>query len=68
MNGPHAIAERLGLVKVPRYGPIQFDRYQQVITDVYVMKVERQGNRLVNAIIEKIPRRSQQESWKWWNK
>ena len=38
------------------------------ITDVYVMKVERQGNRLVNAIIEKIPRTSQEESWKWWNK
>lgn len=41
---------------------------QQVITDVYVMKVERQGNRLVNAIVDRIPNTSQEESWKWWNK
>jgi branched-chain amino acid transport system substrate-binding protein len=54
-------------VRPPR-GPIQFDRYQQVITDIYVMKVERQGNRLVNTIVERIPNTSQEESWKWWNK
>jgi branched-chain amino acid transport system substrate-binding protein len=52
----------------PPRGPIRFDRYQQVITDVYVMKVERQGNRLVNAIVDRIPNTSQEESWKWWNK
>jgi len=62
-----AIRGAVTKIQPPR-GPIQFDRYQQVITDVYVMKVERQGNRLVNAIIEKIPRTSQEESWKWWNK
>src|SRR5438128_12131709 len=52
----------------PPRGPIRFDRYQQVITDVYVMKVERQGNRLVNAIVDRIANTSQEESWKWWNK
>jgi branched-chain amino acid transport system substrate-binding protein len=52
----------------PPRGPIAFDRYQQVITDVYVMKVERQGRRLVNAIIDRIPNTSQEETWKWWNK
>ena len=52
----------------PPRGPIRFDRYQQVVTDVYVMKVERQGNRLVNAIVDRIPGTSQEESWKWWNK
>src|SRR2546422_1481957 len=52
----------------PPRGPIRFDRFQQVITDVYVMKVERQGNRLVNAIVDRIPSTSQEESWKWWNK
>ena len=52
----------------PPRGAIQFDRYQQVITDVYVMKVERQGNRLVNAIVDRIPNTSQEETWKWWNK
>jgi len=62
-----AIRGAVTKIQPPR-GPIQFDRYQEVITDVYVMKVERQGNRLVNAIIEKIPRTSQEESWKWWNK
>jgi len=52
----------------PPRGPIRFDRYQQVVTDVYVMKVERQGPRLVNAIIDRIPSTSQEETWKWWNK
>lgn len=52
----------------PPRGPIRFDRFQQVITDVYVMKVERQGNRLVNVIVDRIPGTSQEESWKWWNK
>ena len=52
----------------PPRGPIRFDRYQQVITDVYVMKVERQGGRLINAIIDRIPGTSQEETWKWWNK
>ncbi len=52
----------------PPRGPIRFDRYQQVITDVYVMKVERRGNRLINAIVDRIPATSQEESWKWWNK
>ena len=52
----------------PPRGPIRFDRFQQVITDVYVMKVERQGNRLVNVIVDRIPSTSQEESWKWWNK
>ncbi|HSE93609.1 MAG TPA: ABC transporter substrate-binding protein [Methylomirabilota bacterium] len=62
-----AIRSAVTTIKPPR-GPIQFDRYQQVITDVYVMKVERQGNRLVNAIVDRIPRISQEDTWKWWNK
>ncbi|PYN82035.1 MAG: ABC transporter substrate-binding protein [Candidatus Rokuibacteriota bacterium] len=62
-----AIRSAATKIQPPR-GPIRFDRYQQVITDVYVMKVERQGNRLVNAIVDRIPNTSQEESWKWWNK
>jgi branched-chain amino acid transport system substrate-binding protein len=54
-------------IRAPR-GPITFDRYQQVITPVYIMKVERQGHRLVNVIVDTIPNTSQEESWKWWNK
>ena len=52
----------------PPRGPIRFDRYQQAITPVYVTKVERRGNRLVNAVLDRIPDTSQEESWKWWNK
>jgi branched-chain amino acid transport system substrate-binding protein len=52
----------------PPRGPIRFDRYQQAITPVYITKVERRGNRLVNAVIDRIPDTSQEESWKWWNK
>src|SRR5262249_46009717 len=54
-------------IRPPR-GPIAFDRYQQVITDVYVMKVERRGPRLINAIVDRIPKTSQEEAWTWWNK
>ena len=45
-----------------------FDRYQQVITPVYITRVERRGNRLVNAVIDRIAETSQEQSWKWWNK
>jgi branched-chain amino acid transport system substrate-binding protein len=54
-------------IKPPR-GPVQFDQYQQVITNIYIMKVEKQGNRLVNTIIDRIPKVSQEATWKWWNK
>ena len=53
---------------LPPRGPIRFDRYQQAITPVYVTRVERRGNRLVNAVIDRIPDTSQEETWKWWNK
>jgi branched-chain amino acid transport system substrate-binding protein len=62
-----AIRGAATMIQPPR-GPIRFDRFQQVITDVYVLKVERHGNRLVNAIVDRIPNTSQEESWKWWNK
>ncbi len=59
-----AAAER---IQSPR-GPIRFDKYQQVITDIYIMKVERRGDRLVNAVVERIPAVSQEDTWKWWQK
>lgn len=52
----------------PPRGPIRFDRWQQAITPVYITKVERRGNRLVNAVIDRIPETSQEESSKWWTK
>ena len=54
-------------IRPPR-GPVQFDRYQQVITDIFVTRVERQGGRLVNAIVDRVPGVSQEDTWKWWNK
>ncbi len=59
-----AAAER---IQAPR-GPIRFDKYQQVITDIYIMRVERRGDRLVNAVVERIPAVSQEDTWKWWQK
>jgi len=62
-------ALRSAVTKIlPPRGPIRFDRYQQAISPVYVTKVERRGTRLVNAVIDRIPDTSQEESWKWWNK
>jgi branched-chain amino acid transport system substrate-binding protein len=62
-----ALADVVSKIRPPR-GPIRFDRYQQVITPVYITKVERRGSRTVNAVIDRIPETSQEESWKWWNK
>ena len=62
-----AIRSAVTKIQPPR-GPMQFDRHQQVIIPVYVTKVERQGNRLVNAIVDRIPNVSQEETWKWWIK
>ena len=62
-----ALAGAASTIQPPR-GPIRFDRYQQVITPVYVTKVERRGGRVVNAVIDRIPETSQEQSWKWWNK
>ena len=44
------------------------DQYQQVVTHIYIMKVEQRGGRLVNAIVDRIPNVTQEDSWKWWKK
>ena len=62
-----ALLAAAGHINPPR-GPIRFDKYQQVITDIYIMKVERRGDRLVNAVVEVIPKVSQEDTWKWWMK
>ena len=62
-----ALAGVVSTIQPPR-GSIRFDRYQQVITPVYITKVERRGSRTVNAVIDRIPETSQEQSWKWWNK
>ncbi len=62
-----ALRSAVDRIQAPR-GPIHFDKYQQVITDIYLTKVERQGGRLVNAIVDRIPAVSQEDTWKWWQK
>ncbi|HLC42705.1 MAG TPA: ABC transporter substrate-binding protein [Methylomirabilota bacterium] len=52
----------------PPRGRFEFDQYNQAVLPFYVMKVERQGGRLVNAILDKIPAVSQEDTWKWWRK
>jgi branched-chain amino acid transport system substrate-binding protein len=54
-------------IRPPR-GPIRFDRWQQAITPVYITRVERRDGRLVNAVIDRIPETSQEESSRWWAK
>jgi branched-chain amino acid transport system substrate-binding protein len=62
-----ALRASLAKVKAPR-GPIDFDAYRQVIGPMYVMRTERQGGRIVNAIVDTIPSVSQEQTWTWWNK
>lgn len=66
-NLREALRTTITRIRPPR-GPVQFDAYQQVITTVYVMKVERRGDRLVNAIVDQIPNVSQEATWKWWQR
>jgi branched-chain amino acid transport system substrate-binding protein len=54
-------------IKPPR-GPLQFDAYRQVITPIYVTRTQRQGQRIINAVIDTIPSISQEATWGWWNK
>jgi branched-chain amino acid transport system substrate-binding protein len=63
-----ALRAALPTIKAPRGGPLQFDAHRQVITPIYVMRTEKRGNRIVNAIVERIPPISQEATWTWWNK
>jgi hypothetical protein len=62
-----ALKRGITQIKPPR-GPLTFDAYNQIICPVYIMKVEKQGNRVVNAVIDKIPDVSQEATWGWWKK
>ena len=62
-----ALRAALPTIKAPR-GSLEFDAHRQVISPIYVMRTEKQGNRIVNAIVERIPAVSQEATWTWWNK
>ena len=62
-----ALRAALPTIKAPR-GSLEFDTHRQVISPIYIMRTEKQGNRIVNAIVERIPAVSQEATWTWWNK
>ncbi|HEU5322983.1 MAG TPA: ABC transporter substrate-binding protein, partial [Methylomirabilota bacterium] len=62
-----ALRAALPRIKPPS-GPMEFDAYRQVIRPVYVTRTEKQGGRIVNAIVDKIPAVSQEATWGWWFK
>lgn len=61
------IQASLPKVPAPR-GKIRFDQYRQVIGPEYIMRTEKRGGRIVNAVIDKLPPVSQEQVWGWWKK
>lgn len=62
-----ALTQAIGRIKAPR-GAIRFDQHNQLVTDLFVTRVERHGSRLVNAIVDRIPAVTQEATWTWWRK
>ena len=62
-----ALKKSITQIKPPR-GPVSFDAYNQCICPIFMMKVEKQGNRVVNAVIDRFPAVSQEATWGWWKK
>ncbi len=62
-----ALKRAITQIKPPR-GPVSFDAYNQCICPIFIMRVEKQGGRMVNAVIDKIPNVSQEATWGWWKK
>ena len=62
-----ALKEAAGQIESPR-GPMQLDKYGQVIPTLYMTRTERKGGRLVNVVIDEIPNVTQESTWGWWMK
>jgi len=60
-----ALKEAAGQIESPR-GPMQLDKYGQVIPTLYVTRTERKGGRLVNVVVDEIPNVTQESTWGWW--
>jgi branched-chain amino acid transport system substrate-binding protein len=54
-------------IEVPS-GPVAFDKYNQRILNIYILKVEKRDGKLANVVIGKIEKVAQEDVWKWWNK
>ena len=57
----NALMKALRDIKVPETcrGPVQFDKYGNVVGNIYIRKVEKKGGALVNAVIKTYPNVSQ---------
>jgi branched-chain amino acid transport system substrate-binding protein len=49
-------------------GPLAFDQYNQRVVNMYVLKTEKKDGKLVNSILDKMGKVSQEDVWGWWNK
>lgn len=49
-------------------GTLAFDQYNQRIVNGYVVKAEKKEGKLVNVVIDRIGRVTQEDTWKWWHK
>ena len=47
---------------------MQFDRYRQAISPIYITRTEMKAGRMVNTVIDKLPAVSQESTWGWWNR
>jgi branched-chain amino acid transport system substrate-binding protein len=64
-----AAAIKRGATKIETpSGPLAFDRYNQRIANMYVLQVEKRGEKLVNVSIDKLGMVAQEDAWKWLRK
>ncbi len=57
-----------GKIELPA-GTLTIDQYNQRIVDLYVVKTEKgKDGKLYNAVIDKLGKVSQADTWKWWMK
>ena len=61
IENKNALMKALRDIKVPETcrGPVQFDKYGNVVGNIYIRKVEKKGGALVNAVIKTYPNVSQ---------
>lgn len=62
-----ALRTTLPRLKTTR-GHLEFDAHRQVICPIFVTRMEKQGGRYVNVIIDRLPAVGQEAVWGWWNK
>lgn len=49
-------------------GPLRFDRWNQRVFDLYLLRVERRDGRLVNIPVDRLGRIAQVDVWQWWRR